>query len=415
MTILPFSDSVKTGLLASGWYAKRLNNDVFPGVLTLCYHGVRASANEDDLPFANLHVIAETFDAHCRVIAETCHPIDLGSFCDARATGRALPERPVLVTFDDGYRRVFELARPILQRYHIPAAIFVCSEPVRRQRLFWFDAVARALGPQAVEAAREMPDELWRSKAREYDTPAAAAPALAPMTESQVKQLADEGFAFGAHTATHAPLAQAPAEVQRGELSECRSALESWTGQPIRRWPIRSARPARTTARKRSRSRPALALPTASRRATTSLERQSRRLNDPASWCSPGSLRLSSRIASPTRGHAESPSPIDALTPDQRSSHGIQPRAVHRGVDRERSRTEPRRLRADHLRRPVERWNGRHHPRLCTTRLPHPVLDQRAQSRTVREPASRREPCDQLRFSSTTTPTTSCIDIVWRR
>jgi peptidoglycan/xylan/chitin deacetylase (PgdA/CDA1 family) len=233
MTILPFGDSVKTGLLASGWYGKRLNNDVFPGVLTLCYHGVRESANEDDLPFANLHVIAETFAAHCRVIAETCHPIDLTSFCDARATGRALPERPVLVTFDDGYRRVFELARPILQRYRIPAAMFVCSEPVRRQRLFWFDAVARALGPHAVEAARAMPDELWRSKAREYDTPAAAAPALAPMTESQVKQLADEGFAIGVHTASHAPLAQAPADIQRAELSECRSALESWTGQAI--------------------------------------------------------------------------------------------------------------------------------------------------------------------------------------
>ena len=48
MTTVPFGDSVKTGLLASGWYANRLSNDVFPGVLTLCYHGVRASANEDD-------------------------------------------------------------------------------------------------------------------------------------------------------------------------------------------------------------------------------------------------------------------------------------------------------------------------------------------------------------------------------
>ena len=56
------------------------------------------------------------------MIAETCHPIDLATFRDARAGGRALPERPVLVTFDDGYRSVFELARPILRRYRIPAA-----------------------------------------------------------------------------------------------------------------------------------------------------------------------------------------------------------------------------------------------------------------------------------------------------
>jgi peptidoglycan/xylan/chitin deacetylase (PgdA/CDA1 family) len=233
MTTLPFADSVKTGLLASGWYANRLEHDAFPGVLALCYHGIRASADEDRIPFANLHVIAETFEAHCRVIAESCHPIDLATFCDARATGRALPERPVLVTFDDGYRSVFELARPILRRYKIPAAVFVCSEPVRRQHLFWFDAVARTLGPHAVEALRAMPDELWRTAADEHDTPAELAPALAPMTESQVKQLADEGFAIGVHTASHAPLIQAPVEVQRRELESCRSALESWTRQRV--------------------------------------------------------------------------------------------------------------------------------------------------------------------------------------
>ncbi|MGH9141768.1 MAG: polysaccharide deacetylase family protein [Vicinamibacterales bacterium] len=224
---------MKTGLLASGWYAKRLGRDTFPGVLALCYHGIRASAAEDGIPFANLHVVAATFAAQCRVIADTCHPIDLQTFCEARISGRQLPERPVLVTFDDGYRNVFELARPILRQYRIPAVVFVCSEPVRRQRLFWFDAVARALGPHAVEALRAMPDELWRTAADEHDTPAELVPALAPMTESQVSQLADEGFAIGVHTASHAPLAQAPAEVQRHELESCRSALESWTGQRI--------------------------------------------------------------------------------------------------------------------------------------------------------------------------------------
>ena len=45
MTTLPFADSVKTGLLASGWYANRLEHDAFPGVLALCYHGIRASAD----------------------------------------------------------------------------------------------------------------------------------------------------------------------------------------------------------------------------------------------------------------------------------------------------------------------------------------------------------------------------------
>ena len=234
MTTVPFADSVKTGLLASGWYANRLGRDAFPGVLGLCYHGIRESPEDDgSIPFANLHVTAETFEAQCRMIADTCHPIDLATFCDARANGRALPERPVLITFDDGYRSVFELARPILLRYKIPATVFVCSEPVRRQRLFWFDAVARALGPAAPAELCALPNEGWRKAAEEHDTPASAAPHLAPMTETQVRQLADEGFAIGVHTASHAPLASSPADVQRHELESCRSALESWTGQRV--------------------------------------------------------------------------------------------------------------------------------------------------------------------------------------
>jgi peptidoglycan/xylan/chitin deacetylase (PgdA/CDA1 family) len=233
MTTLPFTDSVKTALLASGWYANRLLHATFPGVLVLCYHGIRETDDEHDIPIANLHVTAETFEAQCRLIAETCHPIDLATFSDAQSDRRPLPDRPVLVTFDDGYRSVFELARPILRRYRIPAAVFVCSEPVRRQRLFWFDAVTRALGSDAFDALRAQPDEAWRRVAEAHDTPATDAPRLAPMTEAQVRQLADEGFAIGVHTASHGRLANATAQVQRLELESCRSALESWTGRPV--------------------------------------------------------------------------------------------------------------------------------------------------------------------------------------
>ena len=234
MTALPFADSVKSGLLASGWYANRLGHDVFPGVLALCYHGIRASADVvDGIPFANLHVVADTFEEQCRMIADTCHPIDLATLRDAQVSGRSLPERPVLVTFDDGYRSVFELARPILLRHRIPAAVFVCSEPVRRQGLFWFDAVARAVGPAAFDALRAEPGDAWRRAAEEHDELASAAPEIAPMTEAQVRELAEEGFTIGVHTASHAPLGKASADVQRRELESCRSALESWTGRRV--------------------------------------------------------------------------------------------------------------------------------------------------------------------------------------
>jgi peptidoglycan/xylan/chitin deacetylase (PgdA/CDA1 family) len=233
MTALPFAGSFKSGLLASGWYTGRLEHDAFPGVLALCYHGILEAGTSIDIPFANLHVAADTFDAQCRMIAESCHPIDLATLCDAQVSGRALPDRPVLVTFDDGYRSVFELARPILQRYKIPAAVFVCSDPVQHQRLFWFDAVARAIGNEAFELLRGRTHEECRKAAEEHDTPASVAPRIAPMTEVQVHQLADEGFTIGVHTASHLALGKAPSDVQRRELESCRSALESWTGRRV--------------------------------------------------------------------------------------------------------------------------------------------------------------------------------------
>ena len=234
MTTTSLTDTAKAGLLATRWYAHRLEHDAFPGVLVLCYHGLRSSTRDtEDIPFANLHVTDETFEAHCRLIAETCHPIDLAAFRDAQVTHRALPARPVLMTFDDGYRSVFEKARPVLRRYRIPATVFVCTKPVKEQRLFWFDAVARAAGEAAVDAVRELPDDERRAAADACEAKAAAGDPLAPMTSAQVRQLADEGFAIGVHTSSHAPLGQSSPGLQREELESCRATLESWTGQRV--------------------------------------------------------------------------------------------------------------------------------------------------------------------------------------
>jgi peptidoglycan/xylan/chitin deacetylase (PgdA/CDA1 family) len=205
---------VKAGLFAGGWYSRRLNRDAFPGVLVLCYHGVRSARWRAAEPsFPDLHVAEDTFDAHCRMIAATCHPISLDDWRAASHGARTLPERPVLVTFDDGYRSVYEVARPLLQRHRIPAAVFVCSDPIERQQLFAFDAAARGVAA---------------------DAPVDPADPLAPMTADQVSALAADGFEIGAHGASHRRLAECAAAEQRDELASCREAVAAWTGSPVR-------------------------------------------------------------------------------------------------------------------------------------------------------------------------------------
>jgi len=228
------SGAIKAALLATGWYAWRMRRASLPGVLTLCYHGVRsASWRHDEPAFSNLHVSSETFDGHCRVIAETCHPITLEWWREAAAGRRSLPDRPVLVTFDDGYRSVFETARHALRRFRIPAAVFVCSEPIQRQHLFWFDAVARRGGAAAVADTRNACFSDGHAFASSCLEPADPDDPLAPLTVDQVKALADEGFEIGVHTATHIPLAGAPPDRQRDELASCRDALQHWLRSPV--------------------------------------------------------------------------------------------------------------------------------------------------------------------------------------
>ena len=124
--------AVKQGLLTVGHYRRALAQTTFPGVAVLGYHGVRA----DDLPagamaFENLHVRASTFDAHCRVIRECCDPITLDDWREAAAGAAALPPRPVLITFDDGYRSVLRgSARRSWPPIDLPAVVFVCTDPI---------------------------------------------------------------------------------------------------------------------------------------------------------------------------------------------------------------------------------------------------------------------------------------------
>jgi len=84
-----------------------------------------------------------------------------------------------------------------------------------------------------VDAVRALPDDERRAAAGACEVRAAAGDPLAPMTPDHVRQLGDEGFGIGAHTASHPPLGQSAPAVQQEELESCRTALESWTGQRV--------------------------------------------------------------------------------------------------------------------------------------------------------------------------------------
>ena len=72
--------------------------------------------------------------------------LPLSAVLDAVARRRVLPPRSIMITFDDGYREVADVAWPILLRLGIPALLFVpTAYPDGPERSFWWDRLEQAL------------------------------------------------------------------------------------------------------------------------------------------------------------------------------------------------------------------------------------------------------------------------------
>jgi len=239
------TQSGKRGLLALGYYRSALGRTRFPGPVVLCYHGLRADdAPDGSMAFENLHVRATTFAEHCIVIRETCHPISLDDWRDALGARRALPERPVLITFDDGYRSVLTIGAPVLRELHLPAVLFACTDPMERRSLLWFDAVASSEGEAAVDAWKKRRYDEWRPGCADLAQRVKDEDPRALLTPFDVAALSrQDGIEIGAHTARHPILSGASPAEQFAEIEESRSAIERWTGRPVRAFAYPNGRP----------------------------------------------------------------------------------------------------------------------------------------------------------------------------
>lgn len=122
----------------------------------LCYHNV-APAENDFLRGLAMTVTPATFERQLRYLANEFRVVPLSQML-AELRGGSMPPRTVALTFDDGYRDLFEHAFPLLRQYDMPATIFVNPAVVDSTRKLWPNQVAylvNRLGPATViDAAR---------------------------------------------------------------------------------------------------------------------------------------------------------------------------------------------------------------------------------------------------------------------
>lgn len=109
------------------------------GVAVLMYHGL---VPDDSCIEAWTMVRQGAFRRQLAHLKEHYDVVPVGRALESR--GRC-GRRRVVLTFDDGYRSVFELAFPLLVEYGAPAMVFVTTGFTGTAEIFWYDRIIAAL------------------------------------------------------------------------------------------------------------------------------------------------------------------------------------------------------------------------------------------------------------------------------
>ena len=122
-TIVPF-------LFKMGYYRRILDKYGKGKAIVLMYHNITPSWKD-------------RFKQQMRFLRDYMHPIPLNELVDCLVKEKPFPPKSIAVTFDDGYESVYYIAFPILQKYSIPATVFLVTGYVGTDRVFWWDEIRR--------------------------------------------------------------------------------------------------------------------------------------------------------------------------------------------------------------------------------------------------------------------------------
>lgn len=210
-------------------------------VVILRYHSVRPPqpAVESYMPAGITHS-PETFLAQIEYVAKTCHPVsirDLPGFIEGSI---AIPERAVLITFDDGFQDNYEVAAPILEQYGLRGVFYICTSSVEGRPL-WIVRLRHWSVAAGINRARFLEvsahcASLTDSRREEFLAGlehANSASDSFTMTWAQCRHLIERGHTIGSHTVNHPNTAKIPRGELIVEMEASKKILETRLGTTI--------------------------------------------------------------------------------------------------------------------------------------------------------------------------------------
>ncbi|MBP2651445.1 MAG: polysaccharide deacetylase [Firmicutes bacterium] len=173
-------------------------------LLAVSVAGTRAVAGRQypadrltEVPVLNYHMVEdlnislalspEQFEEQIRYLAENdYHTITPDQLLDYLENGTSLPDKAVMITFDDGYLDNYTKAYPILKKYGFTATIFVVTSMVGTDPRF--------------------------------------------LTWDEIREMQQNGFVFGSHTVNHVAVTTISSQQVLTELVESSKVIEAELG-----------------------------------------------------------------------------------------------------------------------------------------------------------------------------------------
>ena len=161
-------------------------------VPVLCYHQIRDWRASDGKRAQDDIIAPARFKEHIKMLADSgYHSILPDQLYDYLVYGKKLPEKPIMLTFDDTDLDQFEVAAPTLKKYGYKGVYFIMTVAIGK-------------------------------KGR-----------IAYMNKAQIKQLSDEGNTIASHTYDHKNFAQFTAEDWKIQIEKPNQTLSEITGKKI--------------------------------------------------------------------------------------------------------------------------------------------------------------------------------------
>jgi peptidoglycan/xylan/chitin deacetylase (PgdA/CDA1 family) len=169
-----------------------MNAAKYPVILT--YHSISDGISP-------LKISPALFAEQMEWISANANVVSLQELVAAMTTRRSLPERTVVLTFDDAYLDFYSAAAPVLRRLQLQATIFLPTG-------FCGGTISWAGQPSS--AASE-----------------------SVLNWQQVTELAERGFSFGAHTVTHPVLTDLSLNQVEVEIATSKAHIEQHIKQSV--------------------------------------------------------------------------------------------------------------------------------------------------------------------------------------